>query len=661
MPDPILTDTAAVGGTVLPGGPVPSGTSAPADTSASFSDPGPSGSPATDFSVALLRAFVSLGIRDIVVSPGSRSQALALVAAELERLGLVRLHVRIDERGAGFLALGLAVETGVPALVICTSGTAVANLHPAVLEAHHSGVPVIVLTADRPVELRGIRSNQTTVQTGLFGVATRLCLDVPAPGAAADASPAAATAVRTADSVRAGELATRAMDAATGVRSLDPGPVQLNLAFREPLSAPVTLERSAAPLATAGEPSVDGGQSDDAPTFAASGNDAAAGAAAPGAAVNVAGSSSVAWGTAVVGDAAVLVVDAGPRTVVVAGTGAGSAAEDCARAGGWPLLAEVSSNARFGPNLVAAYRELLQAEDFGGRVERVIVFGHPSLSREIPALIQRDDVETIVVAPTGAEWYNPGHRVRTFARAARVGASATAAAETRDGRAWLGSWVMTSRRVLDAATDEADVPFGAHGMTRAEFAALRAPVTRSMLVDAVWRASWPHDRLVLGASRLIREADRRVPGKKISVHSNRGLAGIDGTIATATGIALASQSFQDGSEPRSTGTTRLLLGDLALLHDAGSMLLVPGEARARLQVIVGNDGGGTIFDGLEVAASAPADQISRVLYTPQSVDLSALAAAYGWEFGRAATRSELERALTAPPLGPSLLEVPLTR
>ncbi|TFB87299.1 2-succinyl-5-enolpyruvyl-6-hydroxy-3-cyclohexene-1-carboxylic-acid synthase [Cryobacterium algoricola] len=681
MPDPILTDTAAVGGTVLPGGPVssgasappdgtvPSGASAPADTSASFSDPGPSGSPATDFSVALLRAFVSLGIRDIVVSPGSRSQALALVAAELERLGLVRLHVRIDERGAGFLALGLAVETDVPALVICTSGTAVANLHPAVLEAHHSGVPVIVLTADRPVELRGIRSNQTTVQTGLFGVATRLCLDVPAPGAAADDA-GSAGAVRAADAVRAVELATRAMDAATGVRSLDPGPVQLNLAFREPLSAPVTLERSAAPLATAGEPSVDGGQSDDAPTFAASGNDAAAGAAAAGdtalgaatpAAANVAGSSSVASGTAVVGDAAVLVVDAGPRTVVVAGTGAGSAAEEFARAGGWPLLAEVSSNARFGPNLVAAYRELLQAEDFGGRVERVIVFGHPSLSREIPALIQREDVETIVVAPTGAEWYNPGHRVRTFARAARVGASATAAAETRDGRAWLGSWVMTSRRVLDAATDEADVPFGAHGMTRAEFAALRAPVTRSMLVDAVWRASWPHDRLVLGASRLVREADRRVPGKKIAVHANRGLAGIDGTIATATGIALASQAFLDGSEPRSTGTTRLLLGDLALLHDAGSMLLVPGEARARLQVIVGNDGGGTIFDGLEVAASAPADQISRVLYTPQSVDLSALAAAYGWEYGRAATRSELERALTAPPLGPSLLEVPLTR
>ena len=611
MPDPTLTGTAVVDG------------------------PAPSGSAATDFSVALLGAFVRLGIRDVVVSPGSRSQALALVAAELERLGLVRLHVRIDERGAGFLALGLAIETGVPALVICTSGTAVANLHPAVLEAHHSGVPLIVLTADRPVELRGIRSNQTTVQTGLFGVATRLCLDVPAPGVApavaapegaapAAAGPEGAAPAVAAHAVLAVELAARAMAAATGARTLDPGPVQLNLAFREPLSAPVTLT-AADMAAKAGESSLSPGQTDEAPAFAAE---------------------------------TALVVEGGVRTVVVAGTGAGVAAEEFARAGGWPLLAEVSSGARFGPNLVAAYRELLQAEDFGGRVERVVVFGHPPLSREIPALVQRADVETIVVAPTGAEWYNPGHRVQVLVRAARAGASAAAAGGSRDGRAWLGSWVMTSRRVLAESSDEADVPFGAHGMTRAEFAALRAPVTRAMLVDAVWRASWPHDRLVLGASRLIREADRRVPGKKIVVHSNRGLAGIDGTIATATGIALASQA---GPEPRSSGTTRLLLGDLALLHDAGSMLLVPGETSPQLQVIVGNDGGGTIFDGLEVAASAPDALVSRVLYTPHRVDLSALATAYGWSYGRAATRSELERALTAPPAGPSLLEVPLAR
>ncbi|MFO7691044.1 MAG: thiamine pyrophosphate-binding protein [Cryobacterium sp.] len=196
-----------------------------------------SSSPATDFSVALLREFVRLGVRDVVLSPGARSQALALVAAELERLGEVRLHVRIDERGAGFLALGLAVETGVPALVIMTSGTAVANLHPAVLEAHHSNVPLIVLSADRPEELRGIRSNQTTVQPGIFGVTTRLAEDIAAP-----------TAEHAPDATA---LAVRATQAALGAVAGTPGPVHLNLAFREPLSAAVTLDPAPAPAARA--------------------------------------------------------------------------------------------------------------------------------------------------------------------------------------------------------------------------------------------------------------------------------------------------------------------------------------------------------------------------------------------------------------------------
>jgi len=119
-------------------------------------------SPASDGAMALLRALVGQGVVDVVVAPGSRSQALALAAAELERAGAVRLHVRIDERGAAFLALGLAVESGRPVPIITTSGTAVANLHPAVLEASHAGVPLLVLTADRPARLRGSDANQTT-------------------------------------------------------------------------------------------------------------------------------------------------------------------------------------------------------------------------------------------------------------------------------------------------------------------------------------------------------------------------------------------------------------------------------------------------------------------------------------------------------------------
>ena len=598
-------------------------------------NPTPGESPATTFSVALLTEFVRHGVQDVVLSPGSRSQALALAAAEFERVGLLRLHVRIDERGAGFLALGLAVESNRPVLVVTTSGTAVANLHPAVLEAHHSGVPLILLTADRPLELRGIRSNQTTHQPGMFGVATRLAEDVAAPEEGRSGTPrvvdVAADAVADAD---VAALVRRAMDAATGIGTAAPGPVQLNLAFREPLSSAFTLtEEDAAGIAVSVAASV--------------------------AASNAASSAAdIPQDSAVPASEPPFPISPGLRTVVIAGHGAGEEAERFARSGGWPLLAEVSSGARFGPNLIVAYRELLQSEDFGGRVERVIVFGHPTLSREIPALIQRDGVETIVVSAAGDEWYNPGHSVARRARSVVADAASVADVATRPAREWLGRWVMTSRHVLVAEAEQDATPIGERGITKAELAAMRAPVTRAMLADALWRASWPHDRLVLGASRLIREADKRVPGKKISVHANRGLAGIDGTIATALGIALASQG---GPDPRSSGTTRLLLGDLAFLHDVGSLHLAPGELRPRVQIVVGNDGGGTIFDGLEVAQSAAPASIDRVLFTPQRVDIASLAAAYGWTYSRAATRSDLERELTTPQAGPSILEVPLAR
>ncbi|MBN9632688.1 MAG: hypothetical protein J0I18_19120 [Actinobacteria bacterium] len=155
-------------------------------------------SPATDYALALLVGFVEAGVSDLVVSPGSRSQALALAAAELERAGAARLHVRIDERVGGFLALGLTRETGAPTVIVTTSGTATANLHPAVLEAHEAGLPMIVVTADRPEELRGIRSNQTTRQDGLYGTVVRSTRDIPAPIGAAGEQDAARSIARAA-------------------------------------------------------------------------------------------------------------------------------------------------------------------------------------------------------------------------------------------------------------------------------------------------------------------------------------------------------------------------------------------------------------------------------------------------------------------------------
>jgi 2-succinyl-5-enolpyruvyl-6-hydroxy-3-cyclohexene-1-carboxylate synthase len=166
---------------------------------------------------------------------------------------------------------------------------------------------------------------------------------------------------------------------------------------------------------------------------------------------------------------------------------------------------------------------------------------------------------------------------------------------------------------------------------------------------------------VFGASRLIRDADRAVPGRRILVHANRGLAGIDGTVATTIGIAIASQSPAEASDPSHAGVTRALIGDLTLLHDVGSLLLGAGERAPRLQLVVGNDGGGSIFDALEVAGSAPVAAFDRVQFTPQHVDLASLAAAYGWAYAKASTRGELDEALGTAVEGPSILEVPLPR
>ena len=185
--------------------------------------------PATDAAAALLGEFVALGVSHIVVSPGSRSQALALVAAELEERGAARLHVRIDERVAGFTALGIGRESRMPALVVCTSGTAVANLLPAALEAHHAGVPLILLTADRPPELRGVGANQTTRQPGMFSPNMRLEADLPVPDQLDDDG-------TTPQSLLMRRVAREAMAASLGTGARTAGPVHLNVPLREPLA-----------------------------------------------------------------------------------------------------------------------------------------------------------------------------------------------------------------------------------------------------------------------------------------------------------------------------------------------------------------------------------------------------------------------------------------
>lgn len=593
--------------------------------------------PATDAAAALLCRLVELGVRHVVLSPGSRSQALALVAAELERRGALRLHVRIDERVAGFTALGIGRETRMPAAVVCTSGTAVANLLPAALEAHHAGVPLLLLTADRPPELRGVGANQTTRQPGMFAPTVRLETDVPVPEAPdPDGTHEQSAMLRL--------LAEDAVAAALGAGTRSPGPVHLNLPYREPLSGalPAWMGVPAAELETAVVDDPDG------PPVAIDAEDEASGA--------------LYQGGGGIGEAdlptepedAPLVLERGPRTIVLAGSDAGPDAEELAHVGAWPLVAEIVSGARFGRQLVHGYRALLRDPHLGGRIERVVVLGHPTLSRETAALLSDPEIEVVAVR-------GPGEPLNL--NGATLAADRIAVATGDPDREWLGEWMQASRAAsvdLTPPAPDADglssaVPGERLGAIAAELGVIRAPVDRAALVDAVWRATWPHDRLVFGSSRLVRVADQVLPGKKVPVHANRGLAGIDGTIATATGIALASQSGGGA------GVTRVILGDLALLHDAGAMLLPPQEHEPRLQLIVGNDGGGTIFDGLEVAAVAGADVMDRVLLTPHTVRLEQLALAYGWEYRRVTTRAALDQVLTSPAGGRQLIEVPLER
>ena len=567
----------------------------------------------------IVAGLIALGASDFVVSPGSRSQALALSAAAAERQQLARLNTKIDERSGGFFALGIAKELGVPAPVITTSGTAVGNLLPAVMEAANARVPMLLLTADRPPELHGVRANQTVPQAGLFRDFARETFDFDVPREFVIGDEVSRELAR---------VLRRAWIASLGtLGGKPPGPVQLNIRLRDPLSAAdqsvsAVLQQVKQLLAAEEE----------------SGGADAAGEP---------------------GELDTFVLADNRLTVAFAGSGAGGAAEQFAHDAGVPLLAEVVSGSRYGREAISCYKTLLEGE-LGEMIERVVVFGHPTLTRNIGQLLRRNDIEVVVVDTHRGERYNPGGT-------ARFAASATVAEDYDPGwlRQWLGAWVVADRELREARTTVHSPDLVAARATgykernryaRAELAVKREPVTRELLTDTVWRASWPHDRLVIAASRLVRTLDGIAAPRPVRVYANRGVAGIDGTIATALGIAAASQAAPDVTQ--AAGVTRVIIGDLALLHDVGSLLLGDGE-ELRVQIIVGNDAGGTIFDQLEVAETAHQADFERVMRTPQRVQFEQLAAAYGWQYELARNRGELEKLFTVPVTGPMIIEVPL--
>lgn len=510
-------------------------------------------SPAQRVAAELMALLAASGVEHVFLAPGARSQALAVAALQLADADKLDLHVRIDERSLGFNALGASLASGQPTALIVTSGTAVANLHPAVLEASHSGVPLILLTADRPHELRGVGANQTTNQIGIFGDAVRACYDLEAP---TENSPSK-------DELR--YVVDTALKSALGESGGQPGPVQLNLAFREPLSA-------TEPDASALEVS---------PVTAEPENKSLEFA----------------------------LLDGSVPTIVVAGAEAGPDATELAEAFGWPLLAEPSSGARFGDNAILGYRLVLtERRDLADNIGRVIVFGKPTLSRQVVGLFSREGVEVIVVRSKTMGHFNVGGRATAFVDELTV--------DSEPAGSWLEEWRIADQQLR-----------------------LKAPVTgeltRRELVEQVWQATEGAENLVLGASRMIREAETWAPAKPVNVFSNRGLAGIDGTIATATGIALVTGQ-----------RTRALMGDITFLHDAGSLAIDPGDPGIDLQVIVANDRGGTIFESLEMRKQLDDRKFERLFRTPQNVNLATLAAAYGWMHIPVGSEAELAKALT---------------
>ncbi|MCQ1999590.1 2-succinyl-5-enolpyruvyl-6-hydroxy-3-cyclohexene-1-carboxylic-acid synthase [Arthrobacter zhaoxinii] len=561
--------------------PNPSSASGPSASSATGT-PDPADAARTGLSSlqaarSAVAALASAGVRDVVLAPGSRSAPLAYALAEAELQDRVRVHVRIDERVAGFTALGLARGGRRPAAVVTTSGTAVGELMPAVMEAHHAGVPLVVLSADRPAELHGTGANQTTVQPGLFAHFPVTAADVEAGTDPAEAISAALA--------RLGN-------------GVPVGPVHVNLQFRDPLTPgetdPLFLESGSLPKPlpfSAPVPAED---------------------RAPAADQSIPDTH---------------------RTVVVAGDGAGELAALFALRAGLPLLAEPSSNARFGPNAVGAYRLLLP--ELGPMIERVVVFGRPTLSRPVAALLARTDVETALYLPRPVNWFTEGRRPETII--SDIPGLFAFAGTGAPG--WLEQWRAASEAAMNTLNNLLEQ---------------QTELTGLQVADLVWDAA--DANLVLGSSNVIRDMDLvAAPGwHPLDVYANRGLAGIDGTISTATGIALANGI-----------PTRLLLGDLTFLHDAGALLLGNGEDEPDLQMIVLNDAGGGIFSVLEHGALGEDPRytalVERFFGTPHRADLAALCRGYGVRHQMVRSADELVAALAEPVRGRSVLEVRTAR
>lgn len=576
--------------------------------------------PATLLARAVVASLVEAGVKRVVISPGSRNAPLTYALADAAQAGYLQLRVVVDERSAAFVALGASrsdwLHEGLarPAVAVMTSGSAVANAHPAVVEADAAGVPLIILSADRPHALVNTGASQTTVQTGIFGAATRYQADL----GDTNASGAVANQVR------------RAVAAASGRLSLDPGPVHLNVRLAPPLAPAAPWQvphlepkthwlRARKPL----EEQLNG--------------------------VTV---SQVGCR---------LGLDPARRGVIVVGDNDDAElahfAAALAHAWGWPLLAEPTSLVRTNANAVAAYSALLAGGDgsasgdgaqLSQEIEQLLVVGRPTLTRPIGALLAREDIYQVVLT-NRARWSDVSGQaayVTTLEQAlsslntpdvsagaeagadADAGGDASASADAGAGAGvgknapsplWLQRWLQAGQQQLNATS-----------VTKAAQMALTTWQATSQYESHSQSTAIHSDglessvTLMAASSMTIRYLDARLPaGKQLKkmpgpVVANRGLAGIDGTISTAVGLAWAS------GQP-----VRVIIGDLAAAHDLTGLVKAVTETEVDLQVIVLDDHGGKIFSGLEYGASELSNYFLRFFTTAQQVDFAQAAAAFG--------------------------------
>jgi 2-succinyl-5-enolpyruvyl-6-hydroxy-3-cyclohexene-1-carboxylate synthase len=512
---------------------------------------------------APLQAFVDelarCGLRHAVTCPGSRNAPLILTLAGHPEIEAVSV---IDERSAGFVALGMAKASGSPVAVTTTSGTAAVNLHAAVVEAWEARVPLIVLTADRPPELRGVGAGQAIDQLSLYGSAAKWFVEVGTH------EPGRETAIHH----RA--LGCRAWWTAKGGR---PGPVHLNFALREPL-APGPEELPAEDWAgrAEGRPWTEVREHASAPHA----DDVHALAAR---------------------------IAAAPRGVIVCGPTDEDVAEPAARLAaecGWPVLAEPTSGARCGDHdrshVVAHYDVLLRVERFARAhaPELVLRVGDTPTSKPLRELLAR--TPQVVLDPHAA-WHEPTRRAELLLHAAAAPTldALAAALEMRSAErdpGWVASWRRADALVPPALAEAPD-PF--------------EPKVLAGLEPAL-----PDDALVwVSSSMPVRDIEAYFPQspKRLRFLANRGANGIDGVVSSALGAALASGR-----------ATWLVTGELALLHDIGG-LLAARRAGVELEIVCLNNGGGAIFDFLPVAEHAEPELYEEHIATPAGVDLRAIA------------------------------------